>query len=361
MQLLHKIIKITIFLLCLNSLIFGQAVTNEYNYIYEENITIGLEDRENKLVSLIIERRGLPLANRLVRFYSPNDDVLTFENGEKEVVIPTDDDGKVSLYLEPKRIGDAVVVMQMLYVSSSGNTNISQEMFSKVSVITAVDKETVTEKKISVLLPIILTPYIFISALIMYLINYYKRFTKEERSLYGHITLGTLFGFTSIRVHFKSMLILAAIELSILVLLLNNVSYIVPMILIALSISSFFKKRDRVYSIVFLLFSFLSLFYNITTSFISHSSILIMDDSNALMRNYIFIFLFFFIITAFFSGLFIPSMILTLYSTLALLKLDSIIIAVVAMYIASILYIIKVKTNKDLYFLYTINLLKTRQ
>ena len=92
--------------------IFAEETTNkvpEYNFIYEKEISFNLEETNNiNEISIMIERRGLPLVNRLVRFISSDPEIFNFEtetintnNGFEEAettytnifVVPTDENG----------------------------------------------------------------------------------------------------------------------------------------------------------------------------------------------------------------------------------------------------------------------------
>ena len=73
------------------------------------------------------------------------------------------------------------------------------------------------------------------------------------------------------------------------------------------------------------------------------------------MKRKFFIFL---LLTALSGGLYIPSSILILYKTVFNLGNTGLIIALIGIFISSLLYIIKVK--KDIPFLYELDLLKIR-
>ena len=80
--------------------------------------------------------------------------------------------------------------------------------------------------------------------------------------------------------------------------------------------------------------------------------------NSSIMGNPVFIFLLFIILTALAGGIYIPLSILVLYKTIFNISDLSLIMALIGIFIASVLYIVKVK--KDIPFLYSLNLLKIK-
>ena len=157
-----------IFLAILNIVYAQDNNTNkdpEYKFTYEKEnnfIIYNEQDETNESnttntqneISIMLERRGFPLVNRLVRFTSLHPDMFDFEIDEnqkeetllKEIdeneetalntneaanmytniyVVPTDENGIAKAKLNLKNPGNGVVLMHILYVGSTGNTNIS--------------------------------------------------------------------------------------------------------------------------------------------------------------------------------------------------------------------------------------------
>ncbi|ELV06542.1 hypothetical protein [Brachyspira hampsonii] len=163
-----------IFLAILNIVYAQNNTTNkdpEYKFTYEKenNFIIYNETNESdetntqNEISIMLERRGFPLVNRLVRFTSLNPDMFDFEIDEdqkeeillKEIdenadaqlntneavnmytniyVVPTDENGIAKAKLNLKNPGNGIVLMHILYVGSTGNTNISYEEYAYVNI-----------------------------------------------------------------------------------------------------------------------------------------------------------------------------------------------------------------------------------
>ena len=153
---MKKYLLIIIIMQIFASILFSQESSNkspEYIFTYdkENNFNIADTNAINE-ISITIERRGFPLVNRLVRFTSLNPDIFQFEienidnikelefseNEDKSYtnifVVPTDEDGIARAKLNLIKSGNAIVLMHILYVGSTGNTNISYEEFAYINI-----------------------------------------------------------------------------------------------------------------------------------------------------------------------------------------------------------------------------------
>ena len=211
-----------IFLFAILNVIYAQENTNktsEYTFTYEKENTFNISDtNSSNEVSIMVERRGLPLVNRLVRFTSLKPDLFDFEvpnaipnneevllkdieeddeeknNTEETVntnttaytnvyVVPTDENGVAKAKLNLKDKGEGVVLMHILYVGSTGNTNISYEEYSYVNIIND-EKNTISAKLIngdtanlninsSIIITLTLFPALFLVSIALIFISYF--------------------------------------------------------------------------------------------------------------------------------------------------------------------------------------------
>lgn len=389
-----------IFLFLVFNIVYAQENTNktsEYTFIYEKENIFNISDtNSSNEVSIMIERRGLPLVNRLVRFTSLNPDVFDFEipndsNNNEEVllkdledddneetntsitntsdiyIIPTDENGTAKAKLNLKDEGSGVVLMHILYVGSTGNTNISYEEYAYVNVVE--DKTGSISSKLingdienlnaksSIIMTVTLFPSLFLVSIALILISYFRHIYDEYRNAKSKIVMYTFFGFSSIKKNFRLMIFIILAELIIVGCFMFLDSYIFSVILIAFFIAGFLVKREKMYAIAFFILSCISMIYLYLETFTRHMSIEYILNNN-IMQNPVFIFFLFFFITALSGGIYIPICLLVLYKIAFITNDLSLAIALISIFVSSILYIVKVK--KNIPFLYSINLLKIK-
>ncbi|WP_297298917.1 hypothetical protein [uncultured Brachyspira sp.] len=395
-----------IFLFAILNVIYAQENTNktsEYTFTYEKENTFNISDtNSSNEVSIMVERRGLPLVNRLVRFTSLKPDLFDFEvpnaipnneevllkdieeddeeknNTEETVntnttaytnvyVVPTDENGVAKAKLNLKDKGEGVVLMHILYVGSTGNTNISYEEYSYVNIIND-EKNTISAKLIngdtanlninsSIIITLTLFPALFLVSIALIFISYFRHIYSEYRTAKSKIVMYTFFGFNSIKKNFRLMLFIIFMELIIVASFMFLDSYIFSVLLIAFFIAGFLVKREKMYAIAFFILACISMIYLYLDTFTKHIGLEYIIN-NHLMENPIFILFLFMILTSLAGGIYIPICILVLYKTAFIISDLSIILALVGIFIASIFYIVKVK--KGIPFLYSLNLLKIK-
>ncbi|CRF31433.1 hypothetical protein BRSU_0119 [Brachyspira suanatina] len=399
-----------IFLAILNIVYAQDNTTNkdpEYKFTYEKenNFTIYKESDETNEsditntqneISIMLERRGFPLVNRLVRFTSLHPDMFDFEIDEnqkeeillKEIdqneeaavntnestnmytniyVVPTDENGVAKAKLNLKNPGNGVVLMHILYVGSTGNTNISYEEYAYVNI--KEEKENRISSKLligdgdnvniksSILITSTLFPSLFLVSIALIFISYFKHIYEEYRNSKSKIIIYTFFGFASIKKNFALMILIIFTELLIIASFLFLDSYIFSVILIAFFITGFLMKREKIYSIAFFILACISTIYLYLETFSIHMGTECVFN-NVVMGNPIFVFFLFLILTALAGGIYIPICILILYQTVFVTSNLSLVTALIGIFVSSILYIVKVK--KDIPFLYRLNLLKIK-
>lgn len=395
-----------IFLFAILNVIYAQENTNktsEYTFTYEKENTFNISDtNSSNEVSIMVERRGLPLVNRLVRFTSLKPDLFDFElpnaipNNEEVLlkdieeddeekntpeetvntntiaytnvyVVPTDENGVAKAKLNLKDKGEGVVLMHILYVGSTGNTNISYEEYSYVNIIND-EKNTISAKLIngdtanlninsSIIITLTLFPALFLVSIALIFISYFRHIYSEYRTAKSKIVMYTFFGFNSIKKNFRLMLFIIFMELIIVASFMFLDSYIFSVLLIAFFIAGFLVKREKMYAIAFFILACISMIYLYLDTFTKHIGLEYIIN-NHLIENPIFIFFLFMILTSLAGGIYIPICVLVLYKTAFIISDLSIILALVGIFIASIFYIVKVK--KGIPFLYSLNLLKIK-
>ncbi len=395
-----------IFLFAILNVIYAQENTNktsEYTFTYEKENTFNISDtNSSNEVSIMVERRGLPLVNRLVRFTSLKPDLFDFElpnaipNNEEVLlkdieeddeekntpeetvntntiaytnvyVVPTDENGVAKAKLNLKDKGEGVVLMHILYVGSTGNTNISYEEYSYVNIIND-EKNTISAKLIngdtanlninsSIIITLTLFPALFLVSIALIFISYFRHIYSEYRTAKSKIVMYTFFGFNSIKKNFRLMLFIIFMELIIVASFMFLDSYIFSVLLIAFFIAGFLVKREKMYAIAFFILACISMIYLYLDTFTKHIGLEYIIN-NHLMENPIFILFLFMILTSLAGGIYIPICVLVLYKTAFIISDLSIILALVGIFIASIFYIVKVK--KGIPFLYSLNLLKIK-
>ena len=395
-----------IFLFAILNVIYAQENTNktsEYTFTYEKENTFNISDtNSSNEVSIMVERRGLPLVNRLVRFTSLKPDLFDFElpnaipnneevllkdieeddeekNAPEETVntnttaytnvyvVPTDENGVAKAKLNLKDKGEGIVLMHILYVGSTGNTNISYEEYSYVNIIND-EKNTISAKLIngdtanlninsSIIITLTLFPALFLVSIALIFISYFRHIYSEYRTAKSKIVMYTFFGFNSIKKNFRLMLFIIFMELIIVASFMFLDSYIFSVLLIAFFIAGFLVKREKMYAIAFFILACISMIYLYLDTFTKHIGLEYIIN-NHLIENPIFIFFLFMILTSLAGGIYIPICVLVLYKTAFIISDLSIILALVGIFIASIFYIVKVK--KGIPFLYSLNLLKIK-
>ena len=395
-----------IFLFAILNVIYAQENTNktsEYTFTYKKENTFNISDtNSSNEVSIMVERRGLPLVNRLVRFTSLKPDLFDFElpnaipNNEEVLlkdieeddeekntpeetvntnttaytnvyVVPTDENGVAKAKLNLKDKGEGVVLMHILYVGSTGNTNISYEEYSYVNIIND-EKNTISAKLIngdtsnlninsSIIITLTLFPALFLVSIALIFISYFRHIYSEYRTAKSKIVMYTFFGFNSIKKNFRLMLFIIFMELIIVASFMFLDSYIFSVLLIAFFIAGFLVKREKMYAIAFFILACISMIYLYLDTFTKHIGLEYIIN-NHLMENPIFILFLFMILTSLAGGIYIPICVLVLYKTAFIISDLSIILALVGIFIASIFYIVKVK--KGIPFLYSLNLLKIK-
>ncbi|KLI46095.1 hypothetical protein SZ41_12035 [Brachyspira hyodysenteriae] len=398
-----------IFLAILNIVYAQDNTTNkdpEYKFTYEKENNFIIYNESNEVnesdstntqneISIMLERRGFPLVNRLVRFTSLHPDMFDFEIDEnqkeeillKEIdeneetalntnesvnlysnvyVVPTDENGIAKAKINLKNPGNGVVLMHILYVGSTGNTNISYEEYAyvnikeekgnKISSLIIGDGDNVNIKS-SILITSTLFPSLFLVSIALIFISYFKHIYEEYRNSKSKIIIYTFFGFASIKKNFALMIFIILTELLIVAFFLLLDSYIFSVILIAFFIAGFLVKREKIYAIAFFILACISTIYLYLETFSTHMGTEYIFD-NAVMGNPVFVFFLFLILTALAGGIYIPICILILYQTVFVMNNLSLVTALIGIFAASALYIVKVK--KDIPFLYRLNLLKIK-
>ena len=365
------------------SLLYAQESSNkspEYIFTYNKENDFNISDTNAvNEVSIMIERRGFPLVNRLVRFTSLNPDIFQFEiedNNIKEFdeeenknytnvfIIPTDEDGIATAKLNLFKSGNGIVLMHILYVGSTGNTNISYEEFAYVNIkdnsfqakFLNLEDESLNPKT-SIIIIATLFPTLFLISIALIFISYFRRIYFEYRNIKSKIVIYTFFGFSSIKKQFAPMLLLIFLELSIIGFVITTNNYIFLIILLVLFIAGFTAKREKMYSIGFFILACIFIIYIYLNTFINYLGIEFISQNN-IIGNPILVLILFFIITSLVGGIYIPVSILTLYKVAFALSDFSFILALVGIFLSSVFYIIKVK--KNIPFLYELDLIKIR-
>lgn len=367
------------------SLLYAQESSNkspEYIFTYNKENDFNIADTNAvNEVSIMIERRGFPLVNRLVRFTSLNPDIFQFEtenidninenefeeenkNYTNVFVIPTDEDGIATAKLNLFKSGNGIVLMHILYVGSTGNTNISYEEFAYINIkdnsfqskLLNLEDENLNPKS-SILIVATLFPILFLISIALIFISYFRHIYYEYRNIKSKIVIYTFFGFSSIKKQFAPMLLLIFLELSIIGFVITIDNYIFSIILLVLFIAGFTVKREKMYSIGFFILACIFIIYIYLNSFINYLEIDFVSKNN-IIENPAFVLILFFIITSLVGGIYIPVSILALYKVAFALSDFTFILALVGIFLSSAFYIVKVK--KNIPFLYELDLIKIR-
>lgn len=366
--------------------LYSQESSNkstEYIFIYNKENNFNIADTNDmNEVSLMIERRGFPLVNRLVRFTSLNPDIFQFEientNSQLEIlqeeqenknytnifVIPTDENGIATAKLNLFKSGNGIVLMHILYVGSTGNTNISYEEFAYINIkdnpfqstFLNLEDENLNPKS-SVIIIATLFPTLFLISIALIFISYFRHIYYEYRNIKSKIVIYTFFGFSSIKKQFIPMILLIFCELSIIAATIIISNYIFSIILLVLFIAGFTVKREKMYSIGFFILACIFIIYLYLNAFINYFGMEFILQ-NDIMRNPVFVLILFFIITSLVGGIYIPVSLLTLYKVAFALSDLSFILALAGIFLSSVFYIVKVK--KNIPFLYELDLIKIR-
>lgn len=381
---MKKYLLITIMQIFANFL-YAQESSNkspEYIFTYNKENDFNIADTNAvNEVSIMIERRGFPLVNRLVRFTSLNPDIFQFEtenidninenefeeenkNYTNVFVIPTDEDGIATAKLNLFKSGNGIVLMHILYVGSTGNTNISYEEFAYINIkdnsfqskLLNLEDENLNPKS-SILIVATLFPILFLISIALIFISYFRRIYFEYRNIKSKIVIYTFFGFSSIKKQFAPMLLLIFLELLIIGFVITINNYIFSIILLVLFIAGFTVKREKMYSIGFFILACIFIIYIYLNSFINYLEIDFVSKNN-IIENPAFVLILFFIITSLVGGIYIPVSILALYKVAFALSDFSFILALVGIFLSSAFYIVKVK--KNIPFLYELDLIKIR-
>ena len=367
------------------SFLYAQESSNkspEYIFTYNKENDFNIADTNAvNEVSIMIERRGFPLVNRLVRFTSLNPDIFQFEtentdninenefeeenkNYTNVFVIPTDEDGIATAKLNLFKSGNGIVLMHILYVGSTGNTNISYEEFAYINIkdnsfqskLLNLEDENLNPKS-SILIVATLFPILFLISIALIFISYFRHIYYEYRNIKSKIVIYTFFGFSSIKKQFAPMLLLIFLELSIIGFVITIDNYIFSIILLVLFIAGFTVKREKMYSIGFFILACIFIIYIYLNSFINYLEIDFVSKNN-IIENPAFVLILFFIITSLVGGIYIPVSILALYKVTFALSDFTFILALVGIFLSSAFYIVKVK--KNIPFLYELDLIKIR-
>ena len=367
------------------SFLYAQESSNkspEYIFTYNKENDFNIADTNAvNEVSIMIERRGFPLVNRLVRFTSLNPDIFQFEtenidninenefeeenkNYTNVFVIPTDEDGIATAKLNLFKSGNGIVLMHILYVGSTGNTNISYEEFAYINIkdnsfqskLLNLEDENLNPKS-SILIVATLFPILFLISIALIFISYFRRIYFEYRNIKSKIVIYTFFGFSSIKKRFAPMLLLIFLELLIIGFVITINNYIFSIILLVLFIAGFTVKREKMYSIGFFILACIFIIYIYLNSFINYLEIDFVSKNN-IIENPAFVLILFFIITSLVGGIYIPVSILALYKVAFALSDFTFILALVGIFLSSAFYIVKVK--KNIPFLYELDLIKIR-
>ena len=159
----------------------------------------------------------------------------------------------------------------------------------------------------------------------------------------------SFFGFSTVKKKFLYLIIVVFIELILIGISLIISSYVLPITFLSFFIAGFIVKNKKLYSIGFFILasiSMIDLYLKVFLNYFAIESII----QSSLMTNPFLVF--------FSGGIYIPSSILILYKMVFNLGNTGLIIALIGIFISSLLYILKVK--KDIPFLYELDLLKIR-
>lgn len=335
-----------------------RSTVGEYSYTLITNQNIYL-DNENESITFMLERQEFPLVNRLVRFISFTPDIITFENDAGTIVMPTDERGIAEAKVEMKEEGRGIVGIHVLYVGSTGNTNITYNTFTTVQV-EAKENSKENISNLASVIPNLVFVYIFMSPILILLIGYYNRLSREKANSEQNIIMSVLLGFSSVKSKFILMNIISLAVLLILAFTIFSSSILIPLALTLLSLSALSLKRTRSIGIVFLLLSLLTMSSLIFDAIILYSGVEI-SNTKLLFSNTLFVFFLFLITTAFLSGVYLPSLFLLVYAQVFSLNTISIIAGLLAIFVASVLYFVQYKyKKKTLPLFYIINILKIR-
>lgn len=324
----------------------------EYSYTLITNQNVSSKNQDEQ-ISFMIERQEFPLVNRLVKFISFTPDIITLGNDTSTFVIPTDENGIANANIQIKKEGRGVVGVHVLYVGTTGNTNITYDTFVTLNV-----KKNTTLGNAGNMIPNLVFVYIFIAPILILLLGYYKRLSKEINNSEQNIIISVLFGFSNIKNKFVLMGIVSFSILSVLAFTIFSNSILIPLALTLLSLSALSLKRSRIIAIIFLLLSLLNITPIIFDVIVFYSGITV-GSAGSFLSNFIFVFFLFLAITAFLSGIYIPSLLLLIYSQIFALNTAGVVAGLIAIFLSSVLYVIQYKyIKKTLPLFYIINMLK---
>jgi hypothetical protein len=168
------------------------VISGDYTYKFNKVQNLSLEDTNDNTLRFMIQRENYPLVNRLVKFISLTPEYFAFEGNTNTVVVTTDENGVASVPVIASNTGKGIVAIHMLYVGSTGSTNISYEAFTDV--IVNKDKDITTTN----FFPHLVFVYALFAPIIIILIGYYKRIKK---SYLPKLIMKVLFGFSAIRIY----------------------------------------------------------------------------------------------------------------------------------------------------------------
>lgn len=360
-----------VFFLIIEAIVYSQASNRamEYNFIYNKTNTFSFNEEEDEF-SIMIERRKLPLVNRLVRFTSLNPSVFTFEvknpsnniDSEYEVVntnvyiIPTDDNGVATAKLHFNSSGSGVLLIHILYVGSTGNTNISYEEFAYVNIndnsfkskFLNVDDDIVNATS-SFIVSVTILPILFLISIALIFISYFRHIYMEYKHNFSKIVIYSFFGFSSVRKNFLILILFTTIELILMAIIIISPNYLYSVVLLVLFIIGFTVRREKMYSIGFFIIACIYMMYLHLEMVFQNNSIDFIID-NIFLSHPILLLLLFFILASLFSGVYAPLSILVIYKVVFSVDNIGFVCALFGILLSTLFYVVKVKKNIPFFF-----------
>lgn len=319
------------------------------------------ENTEPYKLDFGVQRRDMPLVNRLIRFTSLTPEIFTFENGEESIIIPTDENGFVSAPINIISDGKGISLVHLLYVGANTKvTNISHEEYMTLDISSPSPASLIIDNPSSLAaLYNIFVPYLFLAVASLFLIGYFKRLRKgEEYPIIAEVMMATFLSFSSISKHIIYMVPFFIIEVVLFYVMIFSQKIYFPVFCMLLAMTSYFVPRDRAYSVFFMLFAMLTIVHFMSFFISQIHAPLHMFEKFSFISNWYILIPLFILLTAFFSNVYIPFIVLSIMYVIFPFTTASIHFSMAGILIGCLIFILKRIYNFRTLIFYKLNILK---
>lgn len=329
--------------------LFGQLTDMETVYTPSaERAFLRADESYTNGIGIVVTKGGYPVVNRSLLFVSLDTNVLVFENGASEMVFRTDDTGYASPPFRLLKDGKTSVIAKDL--SRRSRSDVAFEARIEVNSCSV----SLRVMRMTALL-------LFAVSVIIAVISYFTRLKKKtEKPTFARRMMSSLLGFSHAPDAKIALPIIALLECILMFFLFQpNTTIFFTVFVLLFTLSAFTIKGDRTYALYALSLATLGIVYALGKGQFS-GIIGASGGAHRALYNPFIVLAVFLVFTMFMNGHFFPFLVLAIYAAALEPPVWTIIVALSAIFLATIVYVVTLRFKARTFIFYRLNFLKIK-